>query len=167
MRIPLSFRLILLGALSVAPRAASALPMFPDEIAFDVGGDVAPACSLCHLGGKTGGVTTVTPFVLALKQRGFDGDDASLRAALVQLETDAVDTDGDGVGDVAELRAGSDPASPVPLAATGEPAYGCRVAGHAPATGAIPLAGLALAWRVRRRRADVRTTASGSRRSRR
>ncbi|HEX2658498.1 MAG TPA: thrombospondin type 3 repeat-containing protein [Polyangia bacterium] len=144
--------LALLGSLMLVPAAARALPEFPDEIADDVGGSAVPACSLCHLGGKTGGITTVTPFVLALKQRGFEGDEYGLRSALRQLETDAVDTDGDGVGDVAELRAGTDPASPVPGAATGEPSYGCRVAGGAPALGALPLAGLALAWLARRRR---------------
>ena len=152
MRISFPLRLALAGVLLVAPRVARALPEFPDEIAFDVGGDVSPACSLCHLGGKTGGVTTVTPFVLALKQRGFEGRGASLRAALVKLEADGVDTDGDGVGDVAELRAGTDPASPVPLAPTGEPSYGCRVVGGAPTAAAIALVGLALAWLLRRRR---------------
>ena len=167
MRIPLTIRLALAGALLVAPRVARALPSFPDEIAFDVGGDVSPACSVCHLGGKTAGITTVTPFVLALKQRGFEGRGPGLRNALVQLETDGVDTDGDGVGDVAELRAGTDPASPVPLAPTGEPAYGCHVAGGAPTAAAIPLFGLALAWLLRRRRGALRTPASGSRRSRR
>lgn len=142
----------LLGTVMLAPAVAWALPEFPDEIANDVGGTAVPACSLCHLGGKTGGVTTVTPFVLSLKERGFDGNGASLRMALVQLETDAVDTDGDGVGDVAELRAGTDPASPVPAAPSVEPSYGCRVAAGAPEASALPLSGLALAWLARRRR---------------
>ena len=155
MRNSISLRHLAVWALALlvfAPRPARARPEFPDEIAVAVGGDVAPACSLCHLDGKTSGITAVTPFVLALKQRGFDGKRASLRSALAQMEADGVDTDGDGAGDVAELRAGTDPSSPVPGAPSVGPDYGCSVAGGAQTIGGLLLAGLALAGLARRRR---------------
>jgi len=107
---------------------AQAKPDFPPEIAQHVSAPIAPACSVCHLDGKTGGITVVTPFAMALRAHGFADSSASLLAALDQMATDGTDSDGDGVSDVAELRAGTDPNSPVPGAATADPTYGCAVA---------------------------------------
>jgi MYXO-CTERM domain-containing protein len=81
-----------------------------------------------------------------------------LNAALDAMEKDATDTDGDGVPDVEELRAGTDPDSPVPGATTADPKYGCGVASNPdrrgwPITLAFAIAALALRLRRRERRA--------------
>lgn len=67
-------------------------------------------CGLCHTNGETRSGTVTTPIGAALRQRGLRaGDTASLLAALDQLEAESVDSDSDGVIDVAELIAGSNP----------------------------------------------------------
>lgn len=121
--------------LAMGQGTAQALPHFPRDIATDLQSDTEPACSICHLGGKIGAITTVTPFALALKSRGFDGETPSLATALTRLEGDQTDTDGDGVTDVEELRAGTDPNSAVPLAPSADPSFGCSVARTASTAG--------------------------------
>jgi hypothetical protein len=120
--------------------AAQARPDFPPDIARHVSATVAPACSVCHLEGKTGGITVVTPFALALRAHGFTDSSDTLLTALDEMATDGTDSDGDGFSDVEELRAGTDPNSPVPGAATADTSYGCTVASPARRTGwAVPL----------------------------
>lgn len=66
-------------------------------------------CALCH----TNGVGGTTPWFMgaALKQRGATGlsNTTLLGMKLDQLESEMVDTDGDGVIDVQELKDGTDP----------------------------------------------------------
>lgn len=78
------------------------LPALPGEL-----------CSLCHTNGITGAGTVNTPFGRALRMRGLlPNDTASLNAALDALATEAVDSDGDGITDVAELMADTSPNVP-------------------------------------------------------
>lgn len=92
-------------------------------------GDLPPElCALCHTNGITGSGTVNTLFGRALRMRGLmPNDAASLNAALDALATEAVDSDGDGVTDVAELMAARSPN--VRQAATGGGAGGGTGAG--------------------------------------
>jgi len=107
------FRTSLLLCLVAAPAWATdtfpatiqnkySLPAFPGEL-----------CSLCHTNGITGVGTVNTPFGRALRMRGLlPNDAASLNAALDALATEAIDSDGDGITDVAELMADTSPNVP-------------------------------------------------------
>jgi len=154
-------------AIVVGGRTAEAREEFPGQIATDLGlADPvrdAPPCSLCHLYGKTGGDTLVTPFAWAMRARGLTGSD-SLDDALARVGADRVDSDGDGAIDVDEIAAGADPnsAASVPNPTTTmpvpDPQLGCAMAGRGQAEGAgfaVALAA-AFAW-LRRRPRDAGT----------
>jgi hypothetical protein len=137
---------------------AQAKPEFPSEIQSDPDLDVTyqVPCSVCHIKDNTGSSTPITPFARALRARGLSGDNASVRTSLAQLKADGVDSDGDGVTDVAELNAGTDPNSSAnaSLISDQEPGYGC---GGSPPTGrgsGGPAAAtvLALTWLLLQRR---------------
>jgi hypothetical protein len=151
-RICVLFVVLLLG------RTAEAFPAFPDDIVQHLHGTAKPACSVCHLGGKTTNSTPITPLALALRARGFTGDVSSLYAALDLLASDGTDSDGDGVTDVEELRAGTDPNSPVPEAPSADPAYGCAIAPRPGGAAACAAAGTALLLLVLLRRRRRRTS---------
>jgi hypothetical protein len=147
--------LIVLGAV-LASRSAVAKPSFPDLIAHDLNLPYQVPCSICHVKGNTGSGTANTPFALSLRARGLTGEgENSLASALSALETEGVDSDGDGESDVTELRAGTDPNSSTnaSLAGDPDPGYGCGGSpprGHR--RGAAPLAGIGLlGWLLRRR----------------
>ncbi|HTA88460.1 MAG TPA: thrombospondin type 3 repeat-containing protein [Polyangiaceae bacterium] len=136
---------------------AQAKPEFPSEIQSDLKLSYLVPCSVCHIEDNTGSSTPITPFALALRARGLSGDNGSVGTSLALLAADGVDSDGDGVTDIAELKAGTDPNSSAnaSLINDQEPGYGC---GGSPPTGRSeggPAIGsaLALAWLfVQRRR---------------
>jgi hypothetical protein len=68
--------------------------------------DVAPACTLCHRDNLGGLGTVEKPFGLTAMYRGLNGTNGSsvLPGLLDDMEADGVDSDGDGVGDIEELR---------------------------------------------------------------
>lgn len=144
-------------------QTAEAREEFPAQIATDLGlaNPVrdSPPCSLCHLYGKTGGDTLVTPFAWAMRARGLTGSGRSLTEALARVGADRVDSDGDGAIDVDEIKAGADPNSaasiPTPTTTTPvpDPQLGCAIAGRGQAggTGLSALLAAALVWLWRRR----------------
>lgn len=119
------------------------------------------SCALCHTNGITGTGTVNTLIGKALRTRGLvSGNATSLTTSLDTLATDMVDSDGDGVTDVAELMAGTDPNTAATTTGGGGGAtgggggttlaplkYGC---GASVAPDLLALAGLA--WFARRRR---------------
>ena len=133
---------------------------YPKDVQELVDIPCAPSCTLCHRD-MTGGYGTVSkPFGLALMSAGLSANDQqSLIDSLLAVGNSGVDSDGDGSGDIAELKAGNDPNSPgggelCPIE------YGCggRIA-RRPTHGAIaPLAVLgaaALLWWRRRFTCEV------------
>ncbi len=111
-----------------------------------------PQCATCHTNGITGKGTVNTPFGTAMRARGLiASDETSLNAAIDKMTTDKVDSDLDGVTDVDELKAGTDP-NAKPGTSTGV-GYGCNASGSDPASIAVGLGvGAALLLARRRRR---------------
>lgn len=112
---------------------------------------IPASCGLCHTNGLVGAGTVNTPFGKAARAKGLVAfDDAKLVQVLDALEVEGTDSDGDGVGDLQELRAGTDPnvsdrGGPDAL---GPLRYGC---GAEAAPGALEGLGLA-AWLLARQR---------------
>lgn len=121
-------------AICVGAPVAHASRDFPSRVADTLTLPLEPACTLCHTRADAG-FATGTLFQQALASRGFRRRDvASLELALLRLEADGADSDGDGVGDVRELRALADPNDPRDR---GVAPTGCAVAAGAPRAGGI------------------------------
>lgn len=147
-------------ALVAAASAAFASPSYPSALANDVGAPCEPQCTVCHASNSGGAGTVVQPFGVALMDRGLKmEDEASLAAALDASLADLVDSDGDGVADVDELTAGTDPnPGGAPFCGTDAPItpqYGCFASAQVAPTGGrwawLALAGLGLVVARRRR----------------
>jgi hypothetical protein len=149
----LAVGLVALGSLAWSA-LAQAKDEFPSEIASNLQLSYQPPCSVCHIDGNTGSSTPITPFALSLRARGLTGETGSVSSSLSKLESDAVDSDGDGTTDVAELKAGTDPNSSAngSISSDQEPGYGCG--GTAPHGRSGPGAAgvLTLGWFLLRRR---------------
>lgn len=123
--LPLSAALVLVSAV------ASGSPEFPEELQDAADMPCRPACTLCHADMTGGEDTVMQPFGRAMMLRGLrGGDDSLVGPAVAALEKDGVDSDGDGVGDVAELSDGRSPNVEGDDSVCG-PTYGCfRVEPH-------------------------------------
>lgn len=137
-------------ALLLAAVPAAATTSYPGVLRDELGLDASPSCTVCHASAGGGPGTATKPMAEALVAAGLvPFDDDSLLAALAQLEADGTDSDGDGVGDLDELRAGTDPngteAPPEEPVLYG---FGCA---QAPAEGSLALLAVALALRRWRR----------------
>ena len=117
--------LSLSAALLFAPAVAFGSRDFPEELQSAADMPCRPACTLCHADPSGGTGTVVEPFGRAMRLRGLRGKHASTIApALAVLESDGADSDGDGMGDVAELAAGQNPNVEGDDSLCG-PTYGC------------------------------------------
>lgn len=146
--------LVVAAVIALLPRVASATPTFPEDIKSHLAAASAPACSVCHAGEQKRGTVT-TPFGTAMRSRGLVAYDTnSLNTALDALGGEKRDSDNDGISDVDELKAGTNPnaagqgGDDVPV-----PDYGCNVGRPARANAAFEglLIGLAAILFVRRR----------------
>lgn len=127
---------LLLGA-----RPVSASPAFPDVVKGELGLANAPSCTVCHDTPAGGFGTATTAFSTYLRSRGLRaGDAASLRTALAAASGERHDSNGDGVADVDELKAGRDP-SGVAADAQRPPEFGCgaRVAPSSPRSSGVEI----------------------------
>jgi MYXO-CTERM domain-containing protein len=107
-----SVPILALASISVLASSSSwASSNFPSEISSHLGGDTpVPSCTVCHASNAGGFGTVTKAHGIALMDAGLvAGDVASLHAALDALERNGTDSDGGGVGDVDELKAGTDP----------------------------------------------------------
>jgi len=183
---PMVAGLVAVAALAL-PAAAHASTIFPSEVQSHLGLKSVPACTLCHQTLSGGFGTATQPFGATARNNGAVAlSTSSLDSALDKMKASGVDSDGDCVGDIAELIAGTDPdngsdnpgacgdggsssgsadggsSGVTPPASSGpeDPQYGCAAAGASSGSPAGPvpvLAGAVLgAWAWLRRRARAR-----------
>lgn len=138
----------------LVPALAQATPSFPDTIARELQLAAPPPCSICHAGGDTRRGTVTTPFGTTMRARGLVAySDASVATALKALDAERKDSDRDGVSDVDELRAGTDPNLVSGEALPDPPVYGCVTArSTTPDAGWLVVIGAVLARVLRRGR---------------
>jgi hypothetical protein len=103
-------KLVPLAAVLLAALGARASAGYPTAIVEHLAIFYSPPCSLCHVEGKTGPGTAETPFARSVRAHGLEGGDVRLVGiALDALARDGIDSDRDGVTDIQELLAGTDP----------------------------------------------------------
>src|SRR3954462_14271501 len=92
---------------------AQAEPEFPSAIQTAGSTPCNPPCTLCHTTSPGTALTATKAFAITLIKNGLiPKNPGSLTTVVANLRTKQVDTDGDGVLDVDELAAGTDPSNP-------------------------------------------------------
>jgi len=124
-------RVVVAGlAILLSASSAHAEPTFPAAIQAAAGIPCAPPCTLCHTTTPGTAQTATKLFASTVITHGLiPGHPESMTTVVAALRADMVDTDKDGVLDVDELAAGSDPSNPRPGSELCGPLYGCA-GGH-------------------------------------
>ena len=146
----------------IAALAATTLllasPLFPLEVRGHLSLSYTPGCTLCHDTSAGGLGTANTPFGVSMRLRGLVANNVgSLNLALDALQAEGTDSDSDGIGDILELQAATDPNSNSGLGPT--PEYGCfgRIGPAHPGLGATFLALVSLLGCLRARSSRQRS----------
>ncbi len=144
---------------------------YPQQLADELNMPCVPQCTICHRDNLGGFSTVVEPFGIAMQKEGLTFFPPTLEPAVKKLETDMVDSDGDGVSDILELSAGQDPNGSIDLCAIKSPQYGCGAhiaqppsPDHSGAIAALFMAsvlGASAQRHARRRRRQRQTRAEG------
>jgi hypothetical protein len=154
------FRLAIVLFTGLFSKGAGATPDFPLILKsrFNIATDPVLMCTLCHRNQSGGRDSVEQPFGITLMEHGltsFDG--AGLERILTEMEANGDDSDDDLVGDIAELKAGTDPNVNDITGKAGERArHGCYCstpgggAPRSPVGGPWLTALLICAWRIRR-----------------
>jgi hypothetical protein len=101
--------LVAAAALLVAA-SARASESYPETVEGALATPCPPACTTCHTRPEGGELTANTPVGISARRAGLECCNPNLlREVLATLETNATDSDMDGVPDMDELRAGTDP----------------------------------------------------------
>jgi hypothetical protein len=118
-------RRALVVATLLAAGLAQASSNYPAEVRAHLGLNYTPDCTLCHNVPSGGYGTVTTPFGTSMRARGLVAQNIrSLDTALDALAAEKTDSDGDGVPDIDELKAGTDP-NAAGGGAVPPPTYGC------------------------------------------
>jgi len=147
-----ALRHALLAVTVLAGGLAHASSIFPAEVRAHLSLSYTPDCTLCHNVPAGGFGTVTTPFGVSMRSRGLVAQNiASLDTALDALTAEKTDSDHDGVPDIDELKAGTNPNVAGGGAVT-PPSYGCfDVSGQQGSPLALlPVALALLLFRVRR-----------------
>jgi MYXO-CTERM domain-containing protein len=144
--------------LLAVPSTAHAIPDYPEALRTAAAMPCAPPCTVCHIDSNGGKGTVVKPFGLAMMSHGLTKEDKALiRPAVLELYDQAVDSDGDGMGDISELDQGRDPNVAGNDSVCG-PEYGCTAADPKDGTSSRAalafLSGLGFLLVIRRKRAS-------------
>jgi len=141
-------------------KGALATANFPSilKARYNISTDIELMCTLCHETPRGGPKSVKQPFGITLMNRGLVAYDINgLVRILTEMEAIEPDSDGDLVGDISELKRGTDPnVNDITGEAAELPRYGwyCSTPrGGAPlsATGGVwPTALLLCAWCIRR-----------------
>lgn len=145
-------RRLVLAIAVLAGGMAHASSIYPPEVRSHLSLSYTPACTLCHTSESGGFGTVTTPFGKSMMSRGLVAQNiASLDTALDALAAEHTDSDHDGVPDIDELKAQTDP-NVAGGGSVAPPSYGCFDASGQPGSPLVLLP-LVLAWgllRVRR-----------------
>ncbi len=144
-------RRVLLAITLLAGGLAHGSSIYPPEVKAHLSLSYTPACTVCHTVPTGGYGTATTPFATSMRNRGLVAQNiASLDTALDALAAEKTDSDHDGVPDIDELKAGTDPnvagGNAAPLS------YGCFDVSGQPGSplALLPVALALLALRLRR-----------------
>jgi hypothetical protein len=121
-----------LGALLSSASPSHAAPQYPVYVSDALMMPCVPACTICHQDLVGGSGTVVKPFGRAMQAAGLDGfnglTSGEVPIALMKLEADKTDSNGDGIPDTTQLSAGEDPNTGAAFCGANAPLtprYGC------------------------------------------